>query len=171
MKRLVILGAGGYGKTVEDFALQSEKYDEILFLDDKSTAPNVIGVCDDFVKFIDSDTEFISAIGNNVLRVDLTEKMINAGANIATIIHRLAYVSPTSVIEQGSIIHPNSVVGTNCVVKKCCIVNSGAVIDHNVILEEGVHICLNAVVKTGNRIPQTKKIEAGRVIHNCTYPI
>ena len=32
--RLVILGMGGYGRTIADVALQTGKYDEIIFLDD-----------------------------------------------------------------------------------------------------------------------------------------
>ena len=32
--RLIILGAGGYGRTVADVAAQTGAYDKILFLDD-----------------------------------------------------------------------------------------------------------------------------------------
>ena len=34
MKRLMILGAGGYGKTVADVAAQLGCYEQIVFLDD-----------------------------------------------------------------------------------------------------------------------------------------
>ena len=48
--RLVILGAGGYGKTVADVARQSGEYDEILFLDDH--AAEAAGRCGEFAQFI-----------------------------------------------------------------------------------------------------------------------
>lgn len=32
--KLIIIGAGGYGQTVADPAVQSHKYDAVLFLDD-----------------------------------------------------------------------------------------------------------------------------------------
>ena len=51
--KLIILGAGGYGQTVADVAEQSGEYEEIHFLDDNSTADNVIGKCEDFVKYKD----------------------------------------------------------------------------------------------------------------------
>ena len=35
MKRLVILGFGGYGKTIEDVVLSGKLFDEVIFLDDK----------------------------------------------------------------------------------------------------------------------------------------
>ena len=34
--RLIILGAGGYGRTVADTAAQTGAYNEILFLDDSN---------------------------------------------------------------------------------------------------------------------------------------
>ena len=37
MKRLVILGFGGYGKTIEDIVMSGGLFDEIIFLDDKVT--------------------------------------------------------------------------------------------------------------------------------------
>ena len=41
MKRLVILGFGGYGKTIEDIVLSGRLFDEIVFLDDKATDEKV----------------------------------------------------------------------------------------------------------------------------------
>ena len=41
--RLIILGAGGFGRTVADLAAQSGRYETISFLDDGSNAPDVIG--------------------------------------------------------------------------------------------------------------------------------
>lgn len=43
--RLVILGAGGYRRTVADVARQSGEYGEIIFLDDGGTANDVKGKC------------------------------------------------------------------------------------------------------------------------------
>ena len=44
--RLIILGAGGYGKTVADIARQSGKYEQIYFLDDgQETSDLILGTC------------------------------------------------------------------------------------------------------------------------------
>ena len=43
MRKLLILGAGGYGKTVADVAQQLGYYDKIAFLDDaKAGQPGVL---------------------------------------------------------------------------------------------------------------------------------
>ena len=62
---LIILGAGGYGRTVADVAGQTEEYSTILFLDDNSVAPDVAGKCAEFARFRGEQTAFYPAFGNN----------------------------------------------------------------------------------------------------------
>jgi UDP-N-acetylbacillosamine N-acetyltransferase len=45
-----------------------------------------------------------------------------------------------------------------------CIINMNAVVDHDCLLEDGVHICLGAIVKAGIIIKNNVKVEAGEVI-------
>lgn len=52
-----------------------------------------------------------------------------------------------------------------------CIINLGAIVDHDCVIEEGVHICLNAIIKGDNRIQRCMKIEAGQVIERSAYPL
>lgn len=171
MKRLIILGAGGYGRTVADVAAQTGQFGEISFLDDNSTVSDAIGKCAEFERFRDGQTAFYPAFGNNEGRLKWLYRLREAGCDILTIIHPTAYVSPTTQVEPGAVIFPYAVVNTNCVVKAGCIVNCGAIVDHGCILEEGVHICLGAIVKAENRIPRCMKIEAGEVVQNRTYPL
>ena len=169
MKRLVILGYGGYGKTIEDVVLSGKLFDEIVFLDDKSTDEKVAGVCMDYVKFIDENTWFYPAFGNNNLRVEWIQMFNAASAQVPVIIHPSAYVSPNALVEKGCAVLPHAVVNTTAKVKTGCIVNFGAVVDHDVIIEKGVHLCINSVVKAYNRIAPFAKIEAGQVIFNNTF--
>ena len=169
--KLVIIGAGGYGRVIAEIAEQTEKYERIFFLDDNSTDERVIGKCDAYENHVADDTEFYVAFGANEFRLNWLNTLENKGAKIATIIHKSAYVSPSAKIDAGTAILPNAVVNTNCVVGKGVIVNCGAVIDHDCIIDEGTHICLNTVIKAENKIPSCIKIDAGEVIENRQYPI
>lgn len=169
--RLVILGAGGYGRTVADIAAQSGRFEEIRFLDDHGGAPDVMGTCCDFARMIDDETAFYPAFGNNETRMNWLHRLMEAGCNLAAIIHPMAYVSPTARVMPGTVILPHAIVNTGCEIKAGCIVNCGAIIDHGCALEEGVHVCLGAIVKAENRIPRCMKIEAGEVVQNRTYPL
>lgn len=87
--KLVILGSGGYGHTVEDVALQLG-YDQIIFLDDSLPGylPN------SFSSYISDDTVFITAFGNNKFRMEWIYKLQSAGVVLATLIHPSSYISP-----------------------------------------------------------------------------
>lgn len=167
--RLVIIGAGGYGRTVADVARQSGRYEEILFLDDSSEL--AAGKCEAFEGFSNGNTEMIPAFGNNELRLKWLNRLAQAGVHSPTLIHSTAYVSPEAEVEPGCVILPKAVVNTSCRIHRGCIINLGAIIDHGCIVEEGVHVCPGAIIKAENRVPGCLKIEAGQVIENRTWPL
>lgn len=158
MKRLVILGAGGYGRTVADVAHQLG-YSTIVLDDADPTHP-----LSTFSSYINPTTSFIPAFGNNKFRMEWINRIEENGGQLATLIHPTAYVSPTATISSGCVILPHTIVNTDVVVGKGCIINLGAIVDHGCILEEGVHVCLGAIVKGENRIERLSKIEAGEVV-------
>ena len=158
MKRLVILGAGGYGRTVKDVAEQLG-YSAIVLDDTDPDHP-----LSTFSSYIDENTSFIPAFGNNAFRLEWINRIEESSGQLATLIHPTAYVSPTTIISPGTVILPHAIVNTDVVVGKGCIINLGAIVDHGCILEEGVHICLGAIVKGENRIEKCSKIEASEVV-------
>ena len=169
MKKIVILGFGGFGRTIEDVIISAKLFDEIVFLDDNVIDEKVLGKCTDFKKFISEETWFYPAFGNNNLRIEWMNMMRSNGAKIATIIHPSAYIGRNTEIGEGCVILQNAVINTTAVIKSGCIVNFGAVVDHDVIIEKGVHLCINSAVKSNNRIPPFAKIEAGQAIFNNTF--
>lgn len=164
--RLVILGAGGYGKTIADLAEQSGQYESIQMLDDAGKEK-----CADYVRYMDEQTEFYPAFGTNEVRLNWLDRLMDAGCSVATLVHPTAYVSPKAKLHLGTAVLPHAVVNTDCEIMPGCIINCGAMIDHGCIMEAGVHICLGAIVKAENRVPRCMKIEAGQVVENRTYPL
>ncbi len=171
MKRLVILGAGGYGRTVADTARQMGRYDEILFLDDRQTGPEIGGTCEMFLQFLGSGTECYPAFGNNEVRLAWLDRLEAAGACIPTLIHPRAYVSPQASLGKGTVVLPMAAVNAGVKAGRGCIFNLGALIDHDCVMEDGVHLCPGVIVKAENRIPCGRKIESGEVILARTLPL
>ena len=158
MERLVILGAGGYGRTVADVAHQLD-YSTIVLDDADSSHP-----LSSFRSYINPSTYFILAFGNNSFRMEWINRIEDNGGKVATLIHPTAYVSPTATIKPGTVILPHAIVNTDVVVGRGCIINLGAIVDHGCVLEEGVHIAPGAIVKGENWIEKYSKIEAGEVV-------
>lgn len=165
MNKLMILGAGGYGRTVADIAEQLGY--TAFFLDDNS--PDAVGKLKDYINY--KDCKIIPAFGNNELRLKWCRQLEENGFELATLIHTTAYVSPKAILHRGVVILPHAVVNTDVEVQIGCIVNIGALVDHGCILEEGVHIAPVAIVKGENRISVGTKIESGDVIALRQYPI
>lgn len=163
MKKLVILGAGGYANTVKDVAEQLG-YEIIAMLDDRFPDKSL----STFSSYISDEIEFIPAFGNNKFRLEWLEKIEVEHGKIATLIHPTAYVSPKAIIEYGTVILPMACVNTGTRISRGCIINIGALIDHDCVIEEGCHICLGAIVKGENRIKKCEKVEAGMVIERST---
>ena len=107
---LIILGAGGYGRTVQDIAEQLGYKTTIL--DDATDFP-----LDSFVKYISNDFEFIPAFGNNQFRLKWIKIISDAGGKLEKIIHPSSYVSPKAMVKPGTVVLPKAVVNTDIVVE------------------------------------------------------
>ena len=171
MKRLVLLGSGGFAKTIADLVAQENSFEEVIFLDDNPTAKNTLGTCADYVKFNNPQTAMYPAFGNNELRLKWLDILQREGITVPSFIHSTAYVSPTAKLGPAIVVLPKAVINTNCQVARGCIINCAAVLDHDCVLDEGVHLCIGALIKAENRLPARLKIEAGQVILNRTYPL
>ena len=171
MKKLLILGAGGYGKTIADVAMQLGCYETIAFLDDGSTGTHILGKCEDFLRFAGEFDELYPAFGNNAFRMKWLETLLAAGIAVPTLVHPRAYVSPRAKLGIGTMVLPMAVVNTGVTVDDGCIINIGALIDHDSVIEAGTHLAPGAIVKAENRIKAGSKIDSGEVIENRQYPL
>ena len=162
MKRLVILESGGYGRTVYDVAEQLGC--SITVLDD-SDKENPL---DSFSLYIDHDTQFIPAFGNNELCLGWLERIEKAGGKPATLVHPLAYILPRAHVSEGCVILSGAIINTGTSIGKGCIINLGATVDHDVLVEDGVHLCIRCIIKSENIISRCEKIEAGEIIERAT---
>ena len=164
---LIILGAGGFGRTVAEAA--KAQYQTVRFLDDHSREPDGMGKCEEYLAYQNDGTEFYPAFGNNETRLRWRDLLARNGCAIATIVHPRAWSAVP--VGEGSVVLPGALINQVCTDGRGCIVTLGAIVDHGCILEDGVHVCLGAIVKAENRIPRGMKVEAGEVIPNRTYPL
>lgn len=107
LRTLLVLGAGGHGKSVAEAALLSGEWQRVCFLDDRW--PQLEVVCGiDVIGDLDSLLEpglsvagGIAAVGNNSLRKAWVERIKAAGIEVVSIVHPRAWISPSAHIGQG----------------------------------------------------------------------
>jgi sugar O-acyltransferase (sialic acid O-acetyltransferase NeuD family) len=145
MSKLLILGAGGHGKVVAEIALMMKQWDQIVFLDDDGSLKEAIGIpvigkIREYELFKDDYKYAFVAIGNNHFRIELINKLIDAGFKIPILIHPSSIISTTVKLDLGTAIMGGTVINTSVEVGKGCIVNTSSSIDHDCSIKEGVHI-------------------------------
>jgi sugar O-acyltransferase (sialic acid O-acetyltransferase NeuD family) len=170
MRRLLIVGAGGHGRSVAEAVLTSGNYDVAGFVDD--SAPGlaqvwnlaVFGTTADVSIYRSHADHAIVAIGNNELREALSHKLLAAGFELATVVHPYARVSSRVVIGQGSAIMAGAIVGTEARLGCGVIVNSGAVVDHHAQVHDYGHLGVNACMAGGSVLGRQAWMQAGSAL-------
>lgn len=136
-KKIVVVGAGGHGKSVADLLLLQNEYELIGFVDDDY--PNVPEVwefpvlgkvtTETFTSLQGNVEHAVVAIGNNALRESIFKLIEDLGLMLPSIFHPKAFVSPRAVIGKGCMVMANAVIGTEAKLGDGVIVNSGAIVD------------------------------------------
>ncbi|MFR8032449.1 MAG: phosphotransferase [Lachnospiraceae bacterium] len=170
MDKLLILGAGGFGRMVKETA-QLLGYEDVVFLDDAAKNSDVIGKCCDYAAKHEEYKVAVAAFGNNNTRLFWTDKLLEAGFEVPAIVHPSAVVSPSAVLEAGCFVMQRAVVNTNSRIGRASLINSGAVVDHDSVIGYGAHVGLGAIVKSNCTIQPKKRVEAGEVIFSTRRKI
>ena len=161
MKSILVIGAGGHGQVVAEVA-EACGYTRIDFLDDCSEA--AIGKIQDMDKFQSQYKDAFVGIGNNILRKNLMNQLVELGYNIPVLIHPSSYVSKSASINKGTLIEPKAIVNTHSNIGSGSIISVGSIIDHDVSIGNFCHINSGSIVKAGASVDDLKKLEAGEVV-------
>lgn len=140
MKQLIIIGAGGMGRTVYSNALESVGYGETFvvkgFIDDNLDAldgynnyPPIIGTIKDYQP--QENDVFVSSIGGSSRRICM-EEIIRRGGEFLELIHKTARVYKNAKLGKGNFIGAYSVVGNDAVIGDYNMIQSYTVLGHDV---------------------------------------
>lgn len=192
MKKLFIVGAGGFGREVLQWAKDANRkscaWDIVGFISDDPHALTEVE-CDykilsDVENCIPSvDVEYMIAVGAPKSKKTIVENLRAKGANFASLIHPTAQVSEFVKIGEGTIICPNAEISPNVKIGNfCTILNAG--IGHDVTVDDfttisggcflnggvaigrGVFIGCGALIVPGKIVGDDAKIGIGSVVIN-----
>lgn len=149
MEKLLLVGAGGFGRVVLEHA--STIYD-CAFLDDGDATVvdgvPVIGKTAEMASFYPEYKRLLVTIGNNKLRERLYKEPATIGFMFPNIIHLSAYVSPHAHIGSGCVILNNAVVQNNAKCGDGCILNPGVELHHDSTIGSNCLVYTNSVVRS-----------------------
>ncbi len=168
--RLLIVGAGGDGRSVAEAAKLSSHFEVVGFLDDSLSVGDttmdlpVLGTLASLSKHRDVADQAIVAIGNNTVRENLMHQLGAADWVFATVVHPRAIVAPSALLGAGSAVMAGSIVGTEARLGVGSIVNCGAVVDHHAVVEDYGHLGVNASMAGGTLLGRGAWMQAGAAL-------
>jgi sugar O-acyltransferase (sialic acid O-acetyltransferase NeuD family) len=162
MKKIIIIGASGFGKeiawVIDRMNQAGSELGLIGFCDD---APNkqtgtfagfpLLGKLEDAAAQLPG-SRFICAIGNNRARQSVVARAEAAGLLPHSIIDPSASIAPDTTIGKGSFIGIGSVISTGAVIGCHVIVNHQACIGHDVTIADFAQACPGARISGGCEI-------------------
>jgi sugar O-acyltransferase (sialic acid O-acetyltransferase NeuD family) len=165
MKNLLIIGAGGFGREVFSWASDVNKKQKTWnikgFLDDNLSAldgfeypKEVLSDIDTYE--IDSEDEFICALGDPVTKQICIEKLLAKGAKFTNLIHPSAVVGYNVTLGVGVILCPMTIVNADAKLYNFVTLNNHSNIGHNTTVGDYTQIngyCdITGGVRIGSRV-------------------
>lgn len=139
MKNLIIIGAGGMGRTIYSNAIESIGYNESFvvkgFIDDNLDAlkdmPNYPPIVDTIKNYQPKEGDvFVSSIGGEARRPCM-EEIINRGGEFIGLIHKTARIQTNAKLGKGNFIGAYTVIGNDAIVGDYNMIQSYTVIGHD----------------------------------------
>ena len=186
---LGIYGYGGHGLEVEELArvinLKENRWEKIIFVDDakdKIDNEKIFSFEDIISKYSPKDIEFMTGIGEPVIREKLYNKVKEKDYSFAILVHPSASVAESAVLEEGTMVAHNAFVSikahlfTNalvqplaCVHHECSVgrnsvVSTSAVMGGNSSLGYNSFIGLGASVKQGISVGNGSVVGMGAIV-------
>lgn len=189
MTKLILIGAGGHSKVIQDIVSEHANVKLFAIIDDVfDESKEIDGVIYSNFKMLKNlnvnEFKFFIAIGDNAVRKKIFKQFKIPIEQYITLIHPSAIISKSTKMGFGNVVMPNVVINANTVIGNHCIINTNAIVEHDntisdyvhispsatlagtVTIEEGTHIGINASIIPLKNIGSWTTIGAGAVVTN-----
>jgi sugar O-acyltransferase (sialic acid O-acetyltransferase NeuD family) len=159
--RVVIVGAGGYGRVALDVLIASGYERRVLgFYDDAHAALSgrirgypILGDTGMLKSILSVEpVHIVVAITSNEARLRIANSLRALGGQFLTATHPGSYISDVAtlgdgcVVSSGAVVHPDAAVGSHC------YLGPGSVVDRDAEIGAGSWVSAGAVVGSGARV-------------------
>ncbi len=167
MRRILIVGAGGHGRSVAEVVLLAGSFQIAGFLDDDYGVKTrvweypVFGPVDELGQYTGVADAVVVAVGNNRVRERVFCMVKETGLDMPVVVHPAAFVSPRAVVGEGSCVMAGAVVGTEAALGCGCVVNVNASVDHHCRLDDFAHLGVGVQLSGGVHVGRSAWMQAG----------
>ncbi len=174
MKQLIIIGAGGMGRTLYDMARESigfgSEYVIKGFIDDNTAAlegfenyPPMLGTINGYEP--KEDEVFVCSIGGGSRRKCM-EEIIAKGGSFLTMIHKSARIGTNVVVGEGTVVGAFTTIGADAKVGKYNLIQSYTVIGHDSRIGDWNRIDTHVTLVGGTIVEDEADIHTSAMINH-----
>lgn len=149
MEKLVLIGAGGYAKSVLD-SVDYYNYRIKGFLDEFSQNEEHLGypiLWHSLEEIVTPDKYcYFIAIGNSERRKIWYDRLKEKKLRLINVVDRSAIISPEAAIGTGCFFGKLSIVNSKSVIEDDCIVNTKALVEHGCTVHAHANLSTNSVI-------------------------
>lgn len=174
MKQLIIVGAGGMGRTLYDIARECVGYgaeftvkgfvdDNLQALDGFPNYPPVLGRISKYMP--EEDDVFTFSIGGEARRLCI-ENLVSRGAKFINLVHSSARIGTNVKLGTGNIVAAFTSLGADCRIGDYNMIQSYTVIGHNAEIGDFNRIDTHVTCVGGIKIKNETTVHTGAVINH-----
>lgn len=165
MKKIVLYGAGGFGREVAlILSGLKDKFELIGYVDDNDqftagmdiNGIPFLGNRDWVVAHKDEDIYYNCTIGNARLKRRIQEELTQMGFRFATILDRSVYIPPTTSVGPGCVMYAGVGISVNCQIGAGVLLNNGVTVGHDAVIGDYTTIMpgtgISGAVKVGSEV-------------------
>lgn len=151
LKQLIIIGAGGYSKSVLD-SVDKNKIQMTGFIDEFSDKKEHLGYPVLANKFSDLKNPesyvYFIAVGNNINRKRWYDLLKSHNLEIINVIDNSAIVSPNAELskEGGIFVGKRAIINSGAKIGYNCIINTGALVEHGCFVGNHVNVSTYSIL-------------------------
>lgn len=166
MEKLILIGAGGYAKSVVD-SIDYFNYELEGFIDEFTTETEHLGkpVIAKHLDEIEHKEKYVYfvCIGNNMRRKAWYDRLKENNLRMINVVDRTAIVSPKAVLGTGCFIGKMAVINNTALVGNDCIINTRASIEHGCRVADHVNLSTSSVINGDVEVGEGSFIGSGSI--------
>jgi UDP-perosamine 4-acetyltransferase len=165
---LVVLGAGGHGRTVVELIRDLDAHEVVGVVDARPPeSGQVLGI-----PILGTEAALPGlraggvglacvAIGDPTARLEAAARLEAMGFVLPPLVHPSTLRASSASVAEGAVVLPRAVLGALARIGRLAIVTTGAIVEHDAVVEEGALIGPGAVLPGGVQVGARAQIGAG----------
>lgn len=148
MKNVILIGAGGYAKSVLD-SIDYVQFNILGFVDEYKEGSHlgykILGASIEEIEGYENMLYFI-CIGDNGRRTKWYQRIKSLGCSLINVSDKTALISRNCTIGEGNFFGKMAIINSGVTIGNNCIINTRALVEHGCTIEDNCNISTNAVL-------------------------